>query len=406
MSQPDAESQKGLFLAFELAMINDIAGARKELGTLAQFTDDQLLEGLISLKKGLDLFNDQKQVEALEHLQAGLPLVMASDDDEAKLIVPVLSQFSEGIDALFRGDAHTAANLLNVSADTVDRIAFFMPNFKYLSLSMKAASLIAVARSYMNAADMEAAEKFFAEATEVHDELLTCLDKENADHLMGFGEVYGTRLEMSFTFIMSVDLPALDLDMWKKRLDMSVDDCSLLKQILDQMPRGRITSLLSQYPVIHEALRTLHDSLEAVILNQRVLTELEVKTLVNVDNSLFTSQQIAQKIGERGKGVLYQIKLMRRLQKNALEIGNTTASKDFGRYSGVVSGIAFIVLIIVMHLTVQPTGWNGLYYYLGGLLLALVVGFGYGALKFKPLLKIFSKAIKRQADEDKESDEG
>ena len=392
---PDA-SERGLETALALVRKRDINGARIALGISEEFTDNQLIEALIALDKGIKLFRNQKHMAALEHFQMALPIVEASDDEEAKFIILILSKFAEGLSALFSGNAHSATELLNVSSEAIERISFFMPEFKIASFSYKAASLIAIARSHLNAGDITSAEKVFGEVRNVHDELLKQLDPGEDEHAPAFAEVYGTRLELTFLFIIMMDLPSFNISMWKKRLEISRSDVESLERFIDRVPKGQIQILLSQYPIIFSVLENLHGSIELATLKRRPFNKDEVKALVNVDTELFNSRQLIQKCGERGRGLLIQIDLLRRLQQNILQIGKA-ATQDFGRFSGLLSFASFILLIVIMHVTVRPTGYLGTIYYFGALILSLIVGFGYGALRFQPLLKIFADAMQKKS---------
>lgn len=396
MNDPTAGNENDLQVALKLVRNSDIGGARATLGIPDQFTDNEILESMVALDKGMKLFVGQKPIDSLPYLQKALPVILASNNDEGKLIVPVFCQYAEGLTALFQGNAHAAVELLNVSSDSVEKISFFVPDFKIVSYSYKATSLIALARTHMNASDMPAAEKVFGQVRDVHDELLKCLDPDDDSHAMGFTEVYGTRVELVFQFIMMVDLPALDLTMWKRRLDMSRTDQESLRLNVERTPEGRIHSLASQYPLILAALSTLRDSLEIVIHRKRGFTKEEVMALAQVENDIYSVQQITRQLGERGQGILYQLDTLRRLQKNVLVMGKEF-TKDFGRFSGFVSLGAYIILIILMYFTISPIG---VLHNFGALILALIVGFGYGALRFRPLLQLFSDAINKQREED------
>lgn len=397
MNNEPGTSEKGLDAALELARKNDIHGARIALGVSEEFTDSQLIEALIGLDKGIELFINQRHMAALEHLKEALPIVEASDDEGVKFVISTLCRFAEGLSALFSGDAHSAAELLNLSSEAIEKMSFFMPEFKVVSFSFKTASLMALARCHLNAADIPSAEKVFGDLRNVHDELLKHLDPSEDEHTLSFAEVYGTRLELTFLFIVMMDIPSLDLDMWQKRLEISRSDRDDLEKLIDKIPKGAIQIMLSQYPVIFSVLENLQNSLELAILKRRPFNKKEVKALVDVDTELFNSKQLIQKCGERGKGLLFQIDQLRRLQQNILQIGKA-ATKDFGRFSGLVSLASLILSIVVVHFTVKPTGYLGVLYYFGALILSLIVGFGYGALRFQPLLKIFADAMQKKPE--------
>jgi hypothetical protein len=298
---------------------------------------------------------------------------------------------------LFSGDAHRAAELLNVSTEAAERIAFFIPGFEIAALDFKAISLIAVARAQMNATNIAAAEEAFGAARNIYDELLNKLDPNNKQHAIAFAEVYGTRFEMAFSFITVMDIGAMDIGMFKKRLLSCKSDVEKLKRILCELPEGPISSMMSAYPITFVALEGICRSLEIVALERRPFAKEEAQTLVRVDEKLFRARQMAETMGDRSRAFLYQIDRLRKLQQNLLLAGKA-ASKDFGRFGGTVSLVALIALMVVLHLTVKPTGFEAILFFMGSLILSLIVGFGFGALKFQPLLKIFSDAMRENTN--------
>jgi hypothetical protein len=392
MNNEPAVNEKGLNAAFDLAKNHDIDGARAALDVPDEFTDDQLVEALIGLDKGIDLYRNQKQIEALGCFKNAMPIVEASDDEEAKFVIPMLCRFAEGLSALFGGNAVLAGELLNIGSNDIERMSFFVPELKAASFSYKALSLIALARSHLNAADIPAAEKVFGEVREVHDELLKHLDPADDGDSIGFAEVYGTRLELVFLYIIGIDLPSLNLSKWKERLKISKSDKELLEQYIDKIPKGQIQTLLSLYPDIFSVLEDLQRSLEIATIKRRPFNKDEVNALVDVDKKLISARQLVQKSGKRGQGLLFQIDQLSRLQQNILLIAKA-ATQGFGRFSGLLSFASFVLLIVIMHFTVNPVGYAGTLYYFGALMLSLIVGFGFGALKFQPLLKLFSNAL-------------
>ena len=309
-------------------------------------------------------------------------------------------QFAEGLCALFNGDAHEASRLLNITSEAIERICILMPGFKIASFSYKAASLIALGRSYLNAAQINLAEETFSKAKQCHDELLTILDPNTSEHAMAFAEVYGTRLEFSFLFIMLVDLPTLDISTWKKRLESSKKDMEKLNKYVVKVPKGPIQILMSQYPIIFSVLETFQRSLEISTIKRRPFKKNEIEDLVKTEAKLFNARRLVLGCGERNRGILIQIDQLKALQRNLLQLGNAS-TKDFGRFNGFVSLFSMIFLLVILSLTIKIEGFYGVLYFLGSLILSLIVGFGYGALKFQPLIKIFTEAMQKESSEEK-----
>ena len=392
MERNDSAPQKqGLEAAIDFARNRDIQGARAALGLEQPFTDDELMHALAFLHQGIQLLISQQPQAAVAPLREALPVVDASQDEDAKSVIRTLLHFAEGLDALMQGDAHRAAQLLNVSRAAAERTAFLIPEFEMLVYSSKALSQVALARAHLNGANRSAAEEALGNARQVHDSWLNKLDPTDPAHLPAFAEIYGTRLEVAMAFVQ-FDLMALDLEAIDKRLAMTRQDIAQLEGLLGQLPAGPIWALAGTYPAVIRSIETQHHSLRVILVEHRPFHREEVEALVAVNQQLFQARQTAQASGERGRGVCQMIAILEQLQRNLLVLGQT-ATRDFGRFSGPISLGSLILLMIVLHLTVRPSGLEALMYFFGGLILALIVGFGFGALRFQPLLKMFADAL-------------
>ncbi|WP_456403594.1 hypothetical protein [Hydrogenimonas sp.] len=390
--------RRGIDEALVAARNNDIDGARKALGISETFSDEEVIDALISVEKGLELFSNQRFTDALGYLKRALPVIEASHNEGERFFLSIITQLAEGMSALFNGDAHQAARLLNISSDAIERISFFNPDFKIASLNYKAVGLMASARAYLNAGDITAAERIFGEVRSVNDELLKLFDPEEKRDNPMLAEVYGIRLELDLLYIIMMDIPALDLDMWKKRLEITKNDVAFIEKNLDKIPENSLKEILKLYMILYDALEKLHHSLEVAIVRRRPFEKDEIDDLVRVDTKLFKAKRQAQKYGEMGRGMVTSIDLLRRLQRNILPLARVTQDDGRKRVSGLISFAAFVVLIVVMHFTAQPTGYTGVLYYSGALVLSLITGFGYGALKFQPMLNNITDAMKRSPE--------
>ena len=82
-----------------------------------------------------------------------------------------------------------------------------------------------------------------------------------------------------------------------------------------------------------------------------------------------------------------------RLQEKFWEIGKVK-KKDFGKFGGIISFVVLVIQILIVHFTAHPTGTVALLFFLGEIIISLIVGFGFEAIKFKPLLSLYSEALK------------
>lgn len=389
----DSNTEESAF-AFIISKARDgnVQDVRRELGISGQFSDSEVIDGIVAFISGMERFGQQDHLGALEPLKKAQPIIDASNNAEAKLLLYAFIGVAEGLTYLFDGDAHRAVQSLTLTAGALEHISQTAPDFKNLAYSMRAASLVALARAHLNAANIKPAEEAFSRAREVHDELLRNLDPENPAHVLAFSEVYGTRIELMFAFAVMLDLPTLDLSMMRSRIEAARNDALRLEELVDRIPTGPISNLFSAYPILFRAFDVICKSLEIVTTNRRPFRKHEAQALATIDQELFRARQLVEKSAGRGRGLLHIIDQLGKLQKNLLPFGKA-ATQDFGRFSGIVSLVSLLILIVALHLTIQPTGWEAIVYFVGCVIVSLIVGFGFGALRFQPLLKLFANAM-------------
>lgn len=376
--------------AIEQVRQNDLAGARLTLQISEALGDAELIDSIMNLEKGLKLFFSQETVAAMEPLKNGSILFRYSEDETTKFLIQNLINFSEGIAKLFSGDNHGAKNLLNLSSRAWEELSFYFPEFEINKLCAEAASCIADAKTYMGIGDMASAEKAVATHKSIHEKLLGKLDKNNPEHIQFFVEIYGTRLEFAIAFITSLDMPVLDLGLMNERIKDAKNDTKQLAKVLPKMQDGEIKSLIKTLISIFSIVESVAIYLDVVLLQHRPFNKSEVTRLTNLEGEIFTARKSAMNCGSRKNGVLMICDQISRLHANLLKAGRASKS-DFGRLSGTISLIAFMVLFPTVHFLITPEGKENILYFVVILTFSLIVGFGYGALKFIPFFELWKK---------------
>ena len=393
MSQLSDPYQSPLIEALSLLKIGDIKIARMKLGLpLNLLTDEEFIQGMISLEQGVNLFKQGKQPEAVEHFQKVLPIINNSTDEETKVFVNIMSNFAEGISRLLKGDAYGALPFLDISADAIERLSFFLPGLDKVTFSLKATSYIALARANLNAGDITSAESWIGKAYGEYEQLFALLDPENKEDIPGFVEIYTSRIEVANLFAF-LDIQSLDLDNMEQHLKTVSEDVSKLEHFVEKIQPGPFQKVARTILILHSVLKDLYSIESDLVFGRSPVNKNRIEKLQRVAQDLFKAKEIAEKAGERGKGILYPINQLSKIRQNLLKIGKI-GKEEFGRFAGIVSLCSLIVLIIVVHLTIRPSGFTALLYFLGQLILSLIVGFGYGAIRFRPLLKLYSEALK------------
>lgn len=382
-----------LLEAFKFVKIGDLKNARLSLNlTEIEIGNEELVNGIISLDTGLSLFIQGRHPDALEYFKKASFLISLLPDEATKFIINTLMNFTEGITKLLKGDAHGALPYLDISADAIQRLSYFIPGFTKASYSTRATCNIAIARAFMNGGDLQNAKLLISKANTEYEQLLLLLDKTKSEDIPFLMEIYGTRVEIGLLFI-SLDLQSLEINDMNERLEAIKSDVEKLEPLINNYPINQIqrvvTILVDYYSIMKEFKSLVHD----LIFLRLPINKERIQKLQNLRVKLFIVKESAENAGERGQLFLHSINQLIKYRDNLLTIGHVSKS-DFGRFAGIISGSMFIMLTIVVTFIIRPSESTALLYFFGNFIMSLIVGFGFGALKFKPLLKLYSEALK------------
>lgn len=374
----------------------DLKSSYKILGiTDKEIQEREFINCMMKFEQGINLLRSGNHSKSVEPLSKAMSLIKITNDEEAKFIVSTLINFAKGITKLLKGDTHEAAKLLKLSSDSIQRLNFFLPGLEKTLLSFKAASEAAIARTYINIGDLDAVESIFGEVIQIHDELLSKLDEKNDKDFPFFNEVFGTRIEFSLLF-MRIDLEALDFDSLNRRIEFTKENLNKLEKFIDKVPDSPIKTATEIIQILFHVFESYSRIGKNIIQERLPLKESEIKELLTADKNIFEAQQKANKAGDRGKMFLYTINQLKRLNDNYFVIGKVE-KRDFGRMSGIIALTALVLQLFIIHLTIKPSGNIALLFFFGEIIVSLIAGYGYEAIKFKPLLNLYTYTIKNKS---------
>ena len=401
MDKLKAESKSPLLISLQYLKKRDIKSSHEALGiTAEQAQESDFVNCMMAFEQGLHLLLTGHHSQSVEPLRKAIPLIEIANDEEAKFIVPTLANFAEGISKLLQGNAHEAVKLLKLSSDAIQRLNFFIPGMEKLLLSFKAAAEVAVARTFMNVGDLITVESTFGKIIQIHDELLSKLDETNAEDFPFFNEVYGTQIEFSIAF-MRFDLEVLDFNALDRRIEFTKDNLIKLSKFIDKVPKSPIKTAIEIIQILYDIFEIYSRIGRNIIVERLPLKESEMNELLSADKKIFEARQKANNAGDRGKLFLYTINQLKRLNDSFFIIGKVQKN-DFGRMSGLIVLCTLVLQITIVHLTIKPAGNAAILFFLGEIIVSLIVGYGYEALKFKPLLNLYADTIKRKTDNEKQ----
>lgn len=346
------ETKSPLLLSLQHLKKKDLKSSTEILGiTDSQAQEIDFINRMMALEEGLNLLFSGHHSQSVLLLRKAIPLINITNDEEAKILVPTLANFAEGIAFLLQGNAHDAVKLLRISSDEIQRLNFFIPGMKKSLLSFKAAAELAVARTHMNIGDIPEVEATFGKVIQIHEELLSILDETNIEDFPLFNEVFGTRLEISLVF-MRFDLEALDFDSLINRVDFTKHNLEKLSNFIEKTPESPIKIALEIVQTLYVIFEIYSRIGKNIIIERLPLKKTEMEELLIADKKIFEARQKANNAGDRGKMFLYTINQLKRLNDSFFTIGKVQKN-DFGRMSGLIALGALILQVIIVHLTIS-----------------------------------------------------
>ena len=129
---------------------------------------------------------------------------------------------------------------------------------------------------------------------------------------------------------------------------------------------------------------------EDTIYKQKMMTKENITKLQSITKSISEIKELLSKCGQRGLNFSWFVKNLEDLTKNILTL-NYKYKKNFGTLSGLITGAAFIIIVFILKLlfNLEMNNTN----LISILIFSLIIGFGYGALRFLPLIKEIKNII-------------
>jgi hypothetical protein len=252
---------------------------------------------------------------------------------------------------------------------------------------------MALVRIYLNNGDIHNAESSIGNVYNQFDQLIKLLNEKDIEDNGYFADIYGANIEYAIV-LASLDLQSLDFENMDRQLKSASKSVSKLTELLDKIDDNQIKRILEALLNIYTVLKDLHRITKNLIILRSPLNKNDIIKINDIGTLLFNTKKLAELSGERGRGVVNAINRLEKFRLNLLSVGKINKS-DFGRFSGIVSLITLIILIIVIHLIIRLPELNKPGVLLLEVIMSLITGFGYGAIRFRSLLKIYSNIIKK-----------
>jgi tetratricopeptide (TPR) repeat protein len=403
-SQPQAPGD-GLRLGEALDAIknDDVNTARAIFGvSQEQVNDYGLRRALSSFERGMTLFSQGQNEDAKEYFDQANALVTASNSETAEHMAAAI-KMNDGAVRLHNGDAHGAVALFEEVTNFIEERQFESPELQRMALRMKAASYRAMIRASLNAGDVEGSLQAWERASRLQFELLSDKKPDNPEDLPSFITAYAFRVEMS-CMQAHLAMQAFDFNRAHNILRQAAEDVRTLRNYSKAAAKTDSQPLAVGTLAMFEILTTLNSVAREGFTGQktRASSELKILTGDDLNQAFLRLEQSGRELGGEGRDFVQLSKQLQEMRRNLMPAALSKIKKDrttFGRYSGAIAIITFLVIAAVLSRLFKLSAPVVPFVLALAAVLGLIVGFNLRAVKFDKLLRVATDLVPKESKE-------
>jgi len=345
----------------------------------------------VELDKSFDLVASGRLSETPPLLQRCSAFILMSQNADVKAGFAMLHLIAMAARDLAAGNAHGAlANMSSVKA-VAETAAFFDTSLKKPLLVLENFIAVSVMRILVSRGDIGALRRAIPIVRSRQEEAIRLLDDTSEADVQSLVHLYSTRVELGVVLAVA-DLCAYELAGARKDLSSVEGDVSRLNELYPRHYANSTRRLVEAELEQYEALASIVDLAETLVCKRRPYNRAERTRAGEVLDRLCRARELAEGAGDTGSGTANLVVSLHSMVVNMEHLG-VGGARDFGRYGGVVAGIAYVPLITLAWVLYRPEGWWLGFTLLVTLVLALVVGFGAGAIRFRPFVKTLAERL-------------
>lgn len=369
----------------------DYAEARQILGLATdEPSDAALLESALALRDACKEFDQGHAPEASKLFPRAEAIPRLTSSQSLALAIRTLEQFVAGT-ALAPDDPAGAIRLLTELAEQIRTEAFFSDDFRGIAQATEIAILRIAARAALRKHEVTTYELAVGKLRGLIDRQIA----ETGNEPVWLLNVIRAQIEVDFAVQRGLlDLDELDVESMRQHLDLGRAYADGMEPLLTGIPPE--SSQLAEPARITRELYRLIDiltsKLEVALVQGARFDKKQLQALRTLRDDLIRLRGRVGKLGEVAKAWVPLLDRLEHLATRVVSIG-APRNEDFGRFSGLVTGGAFVVLSIVIFTVARPEQGAAPLVLVILLVPSAIIGFGYGALKFLPLFKIVTQVV-------------
>lgn len=378
--------------ATELIRQGKIKDAKVRLSVPDVALEDQdFCNQLIELEHGFRLWRSQRHGEAAPHFAQATKLISVIVNHETKAILQFISSTSHGIFALNTGDTTTALKNLEAANSYVKPLTVNHPDFILLSWGVQSAAYASLAQFHASRGEFGNVEKIYGRISVLYSDIKGYLERHEIKEPEPYAEIYGVLLE--FHLVISYhEIMLLNFQNAKMRLNSAKNDATKFREYLEKLGDNAFKTVCESISILYDIFIILCDASEHLMEQKNEPTKELIASLENLPDMFFQAKDAALKSGPRAENLVNYIRnlqiysdgitrMAKPRKKPAIEIGS------------IIFLLSFIILVTFTQYVIQPSDSTMIIYLVSIFFVSLIGGFGYGALRFLPLLNQYQKLL-------------
>jgi hypothetical protein len=369
-----------------------IPDAMTELGINASsISEGDFLSNVGKLIEIRRLIQQKQIAQVAPILDSMRDFLTASENREMKLAMSFLFLFSDGFRRLQQGDGQGALTCFESATQLGKQVSLVFPGADELTAYGRAAGFVALAKSQLNRGDIAGAELAVGQAINQYAELKQILQSRQGMPPELILEAASLQVELHLLIGWN-RMMLLQFEECKQHLEAAAGAAMEIQLYLPRLQEGPMQRIETAMLLLYGVAQRTVPIAENFLLKSAPLSHSALTELGNSRRDLFLARQHALRAGEQGQGIIATIDQIGAY----LQAFATLGAPRFEQWlpvSGIASAVTFLILIFMVRFVIEPPGLLWFPYFLGCLIAALITGFGYGALRFVPLLGKYKEIL-------------
>ncbi|MGP8291541.1 hypothetical protein ACT3OH_14845, partial [Vreelandella zhanjiangensis] len=349
------------------------------------FSNDEFKEKMLSFKKGYDLMTAGFYQDAVFFMEESSKLIGLIKDEEFEQILISFLSFCKGIVLLWEGDNFRAEEEITKAKEKLKGVILSTPSLEIDFFNMEAAVSTIKAKKALSIGNFNDFEKFSGEARGYYKRIINAMQLTGIENKKTLAVVYGSEIESCLAITRSF-VDKFEFEKALSNLSKYKEDFHKLSQCKENIGDESLSRVLNVLCLIFMIYERLLICLVKFYVENKKIEVKDFTSLRSIEGLCMDARNEANLAGSRCQSFLYVIEQLERVSVSVRSLQSIT-KKDLGKASGGIALLVFVFLSLFIKFFVFKDEAYPSNFLLLQVVFSLIVGFGYGAIKFLPILK-------------------